>query len=326
MLELDIINLAKKTLKIEADAIYNCMNNNINASFYNAVQLILSCTAKLIVIGMGKSGHIGRKIAATMASTGTPSFFVHPAEAIHGDLGMLGEQDIVLMLSNSGETPEILALLPVLKRKNIAVIAITGNNNSSLAKYANVHINAAIEQEACPHNLAPTSSTTLALAIGDALAVCVLQCKNFTAEDFALSHPGGNLGRRLLINVKDIMHTGIDIPMVDINASLIDGIMEMSLKRLGMAAVVDNINDKKLIGIFTDGDLRRLLEHTSNLSGILIKDIMHVNPKSITEDKLATQALHIMEQANIMQMLVLNANNALIGAFNIQDLLRAKII
>ncbi|WP_434777446.1 KpsF/GutQ family sugar-phosphate isomerase [Neisseria sp. Ec49-e6-T10] len=314
---------AQDVLNIEASALVD-LSNQLDESFTQAIDLILGCTGRLIVTGMGKSGHIGTKIAATMASTGTPSFFVHPAEAAHGDLGMIVQNDIVLALSNSGESEEVIALLPALKRKGTKIIAITGRTHSTLAKEADIHLNAAVKQEACPLGLAPTTSTTAALALGDALAVVLLSARKFTPEDFALSHPAGSLGKRLLIHVADLMHKEDDLPQVKEGATLQNALLIMTEKGLGMTAVTNE--QGQLIGVFTDGDLRRIFQKTANLTNIMIDDVMSKNPKTISANKLASEALHMMQTYKVSALLITNEQNHLIGAINMHDLLQAGII
>ena len=316
--------LARDVLAIEADAIA-AVSSRLDGAFVAAVDAILACQGRVVVTGMGKSGHIGRKIAATLASTGTPAFFMHPAEAAHGDLGMIAPGDVVVALSNSGESGEIVALLPAIRRKNIVLIAMTGRPDSTLAREADVHLDAAVEREACPLNLAPTASTTAALALGDALAVTLLDAHQFRAEDFALSHPGGSLGRRLLVRVADVMHSGDELPRVGIDTSLKDALLEISRKGLGMTAIVDA--DGKLAGIFTDGDLRRLLDRGDlSLNATRIADVMHANPRSIGADRLAAEAVKLMETHKINGLLVVDADSRLAGALNMHDLLRAGVM
>jgi len=315
--------LARDVLLLEASEI-NALASRLDGQFTDAVDLILQCKGRVVVSGMGKSGHIGGKIASTLASTGTPAFFMHPAEASHGDLGMITAGDIVIALSNSGESDEILAIVPPLKRLGASIIAITGNDTSTLAKAADIHLSAHVAKEACPLGLAPTSSTTVALALGDALALCVLDLRDFTAEDFARSHPGGSLGRRLLIHVNDLMRTDEQIPKVAINASLSEGLLEMTRKGLGLTAIVDSNNMP--IGIFTDGDLRRAFEQNVNVATSGIKDVMHQNPFTIHQGKLAIEAVEIMEQRKINALLVTNDAGVLVGALNMHDLLLAKVV
>lgn len=317
------LSLARDVLLLEASEIH-ALANRLDDNFTNAVNLILRCQGRVVVSGMGKSGHIGGKIASTFASTGTPAFFMHPAEASHGDLGMITAGDIVIALSNSGESDEILAIIPPLKRLGASIIAITGKDNSSLAKAADIHLSAHVSKEACPLGLSPTSSTTVALALGDALALCVLDQRDFTAEDFARSHPGGSLGRRLLVHVSDLMRTGDKTPHVQANASLSEGLLEMSRKGLGLTAIVDA--EHKPIGIFTDGDLRRAFEKNVNVATSSIADVMHQNPFTIHQDKLAIEAVEIMEQRKISGLLVTNYDGVLVGALNMHDLLLAKVV
>jgi arabinose-5-phosphate isomerase len=315
--------LARDILLLEASEI-SALANRLNSHFTDAVTLILQCKGRVVVSGMGKSGHIGGKIASTLASTGTPAFFMHPAEASHGDLGMITAGDIVIALSNSGESDEILAIVTPLKRLGASIIAITGNDTSTLAMAADIHLSASVSKEACPLGLAPTSSTTVALALGDALALCVLDQRDFTAEDFARSHPGGSLGRRLLIHVNDLMRTGDNIPQVAANASLSQALLEMTRKGLGLTAIVDA--GYKPIGIFTDGDLRRAFEQNVNVATSGIADVMHHNPFTINQAKLAIEAVEIMEQHKINALLVTNDAGVLVGALNMHDLLLAKVV
>ncbi len=296
----------------------------INENFVAACQLMLSCKGRVVVTGMGKSGHIGGKIAATLASTGTPAFFVHPGEASHGDLGMITTQDVVLALSNSGETTELLTILPIIKRLGVALIAMTGNPDSALAGFSTVHIDVGVEQEACPLGLAPTSSTTAALVMGDALAVSLLEARGFTQHDFALSHPGGSLGKRLLLVVDDLMHTGAGIPAVFETAMLKDALMEMTEKKLGMTAVVDQ--QSRVVGIFTDGDLRRMLEKNLDFQHTVISEVMTRNCTVISEQTLAAEAMQIMQEKKINALLVVDDAQCVIGALNMHDLINAGII
>lgn len=301
------------------------LKDRINHSFAQACQQLLNCSGRVVVIGMGKSGHIGGKIAATLASTGTPAFFVHPGEANHGDLGMITRQDVVIALSNSGETAEILSLLPLIKRLAIPLIALTGNPHSTLAVTSDVNLDVSVEREACPLNLAPTSSTTVALVMGDALAVALLEARGFTAEDFALSHPGGSLGRRLLIKVQDLMHTGNDLPRVLPNASIREALFEMTrTAMIGMVAVVNQ--QDQLIGLFTDGDLRRSLDKQLDLNNTTINQVMTLKPRTIAPGLLAAQALELMERHKINGLLVVDSNDKLLGAINMHDLLKAKVV
>jgi len=317
------LNLARKVLNIEADAIL-ALVQRIDDDFLHALNLILSCKGRVIVSGMGKSGHIARKIAATMSSTGTPAYFVHPGEASHGDLGMITAEDVFIALSYSGESEELLTIVPVIKRQGAKLISLTGNAKSNLALTADAHLNGYVAQEACPMGLAPTASTTAALALGDALAVALLDAKGFGEEDFARSHPGGSLGRRLLTHVRDVMHTGEGIPSVTHKATLADTILEISRKGLGMTAIVDDEN--KVLGIYTDGDLRRSLEKRLDFSTTLVNAAMSPNPRCIMPEALAVEAVQNMEQHRISQMLVTDAEHHLVGALNMFDLLRAKVI
>lgn len=310
-------------LNTEAEAI-QALVPRIDERFHRACELILACRGRIVVTGMGKSGHIGNKIAATLASTGTPSFFMHPGEASHGDLGMITEQDLVIALSNSGETAEITTLLPLIKRIKVPLIALTGNPTSSLAEIADINLDVAIEKEACPLGLAPTSSTTASLAMGDALAIAVLEARGFTEEDFARSHPGGSLGRRLLLRVRDIMHTGQRIPKVSLDATLKQALYEMSQKGLGMTAIADDKNN--LLGIFTDGDLRRTLDQLSNLQDAMIKDFMTEDCVTINPDLIASAALTLMDEKKINALIVTDENGSIQGALNMHDLLRAGIV
>lgn len=315
--------LAREVLSIEASEII-ALKDRLDHVFEEIVSALLVCKGRVVVSGMGKSGHIAGKIASTFASTGTPAFFMHPAEASHGDLGMITGDDILIALSNSGESDEIMAIIPPLKRLGTTVIAMTGNAKSSLAKTADWHLSAAVSQEACPLGLAPTSSSTVALALGDALALCVLDQRDFTAEDFARSHPGGSLGRKLLTTVEDLMHQGDAIPKVLRSATLSDGLIEMSAKGLGLTAVVD-ANDQ-LQGIFTDGDLRRTLETPIDIGTTEITSVMHTTPLTIDANQLAAQAVKVMEKHKINALLVVNADKQLIGAINMHDLLQAKVV
>jgi arabinose-5-phosphate isomerase len=321
------LHLARETLQIEADAIIalkNRLTNNPDESFAQAVDLLLSCTGRVVVSGIGKSGHIARKIAATLASTGTPALFVHPAEAAHGDLGMVTDNDAFVAISNSGETSELLAIVPIIKRMGAKLIAMTGNENSNLAQLANVHLNVRVEKEACPLNLAPTASTTATLALGDALAVALLDARGFQEDDFARSHPGGALGRRLLTHVRDVMRSGDAIPAVTANISLSQALLEITRKGMAMTAVVDDAY--QAVGVFTDGDLRRLIEHVQDFTKLSIADVMHANPRTIGPDQLAVEAVELMEKFRINQLLVADASGKLVGALHIHDLTRAKVI
>lgn len=319
-----VAELAKAVIKTEASAA-EALLGRIGETFTDAVAAMLNCKGRVVVLGMGKSGHIGNKIAATLASTGTPAFFVHPGEASHGDLGMITAQDVVLALSNSGETDEILTILPLIKRLNAPLIAMTGNPQSRLAKESDYHLDISVEKEACPLGLAPTSSTTATLVMGDALAIALLESRGFTEDDFARSHPGGRLGKRLLLHVEDIMHTGKDIPMVTVNSSLNEALEEMSKKGLGMTTIVDD-NDT-LAGVFTDGDLRRLLDHGEvRTNELKISDVMHKNCKTISKTQLAAEALQLMESKSINALPVIDENRKVIGALNMHNLLRAGVV
>ena len=315
--------LAKNVINIEQQAIAELIQY-IDDSFEHACQLMFNCQGRVIVIGMGKSGHIGGKIAATLASTGTPAFFVHPGEASHGDLGMITKDDVVLTISNSGETGEVLAIIPVIKRIGAKLISMTGNTSSTLAKLADTHVCIKITTEACPLGLAPTSSTTAALVMGDALAVALLNARGFTADDFALSHPGGSLGKRLLLRLSDIMHQGERLPVVTENALIKDALVEMSLKGLGMTAVVNSNN--QLVGLFTDGDLRRILDLKIDIHQDSIATVMTQSPTVAQADMLAAQALNIMEDKKINGLIIVNDQQVPIGAMNMHDLLRSGVL
>lgn len=319
-----VISLATAVIETEADAVRH-LKTRIDDTFYQACEHMLGCKGRIVVTGMGKSGHIGGKIAATLASTGTPAFFVHPGEASHGDLGMITQQDVVLALSNSGETDEILTILPLIKRLGVPLIALTGNPDSRLAEEADVHLDVSVDKEACPLGLAPTSSTTATLVMGDALAVSLLESRGFTANDFALSHPGGRLGKRLLLHVQDIMHTGEGIPRVSEAASLSDALVEMTQKGLGMTVITGP--DEQVMGVFTDGDLRRVLDHGEvNVRELNIADCMIQNPKTIRPDQLAAEALQLMDTKRINALPVVDEQHRLIGAINMHDLLRAGVV
>jgi arabinose-5-phosphate isomerase len=319
----NLIESAQSTIRLEIEAVEGLLAH-IDADFVNACDMILGSQGRVVVVGMGKSGHIGKKIAATLASTGTPSFFVHPAEASHGDMGMITSADIILALSNSGTTAEIVTLLPLIKRLGIKMISLTGNPDSTLARAADVNLNARVEKEACPLNLAPTSSTTAALVMGDALAVALLDARGFTAEDFAFSHPGGALGRRLLLKVEHVMHTGVDLPQVARGTPLRDSLMEMTRKGLGMTAIIES--DGRLAGIFTDGDLRRTLDRPIDIRQASIDEVMTVHGKTVRPEMLAAEALKIMEDNKIGALIVVDENDRPVGAFNLQDLLRAGVM
>ncbi len=317
------LDLAREVLNIEAEAVL-ALTKRIDDSFLQALNIVLSCKGRVIVSGIGKSGHIARKIAATLSSTGTPAYFVHPAEASHGDLGMITANDVFIALSYSGESQELLTIVPVIKRQGAQLISMTGNPKSSMAESADVHLNATVDKEACPLGLAPTASTTAALALGDALAVALLDAKGFRKEDFARSHPGGSLGRRLLTHVRDVMHSGNQIPAVSQNATLAEAMLEISRKGLGMTAIVDDA--QQVLGIYTDGDLRRTLAKQSDFNSVLVSSVMSRNPHSILPDALAVEAVQIMEEYNISQLLAVDSGNKLVGALNMHDLLRAKVI
>ena len=319
----DLLALARQVLDIESRAVEQ-LKSRLDASFVAACALCLATSGRVVVTGMGKSGHIGRKISATLASTGTPSFFVHPAEASHGDLGMITPNDLLLAVSYSGETEEIVTILPLIKRMGAKLISITGKPGSTLAKAADVHLDVKVDEEACPLNLAPTASTTATLAMGDALAVALLQSRGFTAEDFALSHPSGSLGKRLVLRVTDVMHDGDEIPSVGADVHLSAGLVEMTQKSLGMTAVVDD--DNRLIGIFTDGDLRRALDAGIDVHTTKMKSVMHRECQVTRPDILAAEAVRIMEQHKITGLLVTDDVNRLVGALNIHDLFRAGVM
>lgn len=315
---------ARRVIDIEVAAI-RALSSRIDGAFTRACQLILACEGRVVVSGIGKSGHIARKIAATLASTGTPSFFVHPAEASHGDLGMITSKDLVLALSNSGETDELLTILPVIKRKGVPLVAMSGNERSSLARLADVHLDVAVAEEACPLGLAPTSSTTVALVMGDALAIALLEARGFTSDDFAASHPAGQLGRRLLVHIRDVMHTGSEIPRVVPGASVTEALMEMTRKNLGMTAIAEA--DDRLCGVFTDGDLRRALDDSSvDIRTTPVSALMTANPRTVSADKLAIEAARLMENHKINGLLVVDGAGLLVGALNFHDLLRARVI
>ena len=317
------IRLAQETFDIEAAAILG-LKRRVGASFARVVQMMLDVRGRIVVMGMGKSGHVGRKIAATLSSTGTPAMFVHPAEASHGDLGMIKKVDLVLAISNSGESAELTAILPVLKRMGAPLVAMSGQANSTLGRHADVFLDCSVEKEACPLNLAPTASTTAQLAMGDALAVALLDARGFKAEDFARSHPGGALGRKLLTLVSDVMRAGEQVPQVGLNASFSELMREMGAKGLGATAVVDG--DSKVMGVFTDGDLRRLVEKGSDLRSLLAHQVMHPRPSTIPSTALAVEAAELMEFRRITSVLVLDVSGRLCGALNSNDLMRAKVI
>ena len=322
--EFDFAASGRRVFDVESQALA-AVAARIDGAFSAACRAMLACRGRVVCTGMGKSGHVARKIAATLASTGTPAFYVHPGEAGHGDLGMITDADVVLALSYSGESDELLMLLPVLKRQGNVVIAMTGRPDSSLAREADVHLDGSVPAEACPLALAPTSSTTAALALGDALAVALLEARGFTAEDFARSHPAGSLGRRLLLHIRDVMHAGDDVPRVREDATLSEALVEMSRKRLGMTAVVDA--DGRLLGLYTDGDLRRTLDDANvDVRHTAIADVMTRTPKTIGEDALAVEAAQLMEAHKINALLVVDAGNRVVGALNIHDLLRARVV
>jgi len=321
--DLSLLQLARDTLDIEAAALQG-LKARLDERFVRAVNMMLDVKGRVVVTGMGKSGHIGRKIAATLASTGTPAMFVHPAEASHGDLGMIKVVDVVLAISNSGESDELVAILPVLKRQGVPLIAMTGGLQSSLARHADVVLDSSVEKEACPLNLAPTASTTAQLALGDALAVALLDARGFKPEDFARSHPGGSLGRRLLTHVSDVMRSGEQVPRVAPEAGFSELMQEMSRKGLGASAVVDAAGHP--LGIFTDGDLRRLIEQGQDLRALRAGEVMHAQPRTIRQDALAVEAAEMMEQHRITSILVVDVAGVLCGALNSNDLMRAKVI
>jgi len=321
--ENNLKKLGLAVVKSEAQAVL-ALEKRIDKDFVQACHLMLGCKGRVVVTGMGKSGHIAGKIAATLASTGTPAFYVHPGEASHGDLGMITQQDVVLAISNSGETGEVLTILPIIKRIDVPFIAMTGNTESSLAKFANVHIDVSVTEEACPLGLAPTSSTTVALVMGDALAVSMLEVKGFTRDDFALSHPGGSLGKRLLLMVSDIMHSGMEIPSTIESAWVSDALLEMTEKKLGMTAVVNQNN--QVVGVFTDGDLRRMLGNNLDIHSTKISQVMTTGCTMIQADILAAEAMKIMQQKKINALLVVKEDDQLMGAMNMHDLIRAGIV
>lgn len=318
-----VLEAGRRALGIEARAVA-ALADRLGPDFVRACGLFLACRGRIVVTGMGKSGHVAGKIAATLASTGSPSFFLHPGEASHGDLGMLTRQDVVLALSNSGETDEVLTILPLIKRMDVPLVAMTGNARSTLAREADVHLDVGVAEEACPLNLAPTASTTAALAMGDAIAVALLEQRGFTPEDFARSHPGGRLGRRLLLRVEDLMRRGADLPQVGESTTLSAGLLEMSRKGLGLTAVADD--DGKVLGIFTDGDLRRTLDRQLDIHRTTMGEVMTRNCKVIGPQELAAEAVRLMEQHRITGLLVVNADGRLVGALNVHDLLRAGVM
>lgn len=315
--------LGLAVIKTETEAL-RLLEKRINGDFARACQYMLACQGRIVVSGMGKSGHIGSKIAATLASTGSPAFFVHPGEASHGDLGMITDKDVVLALSNSGETSELLTILPIIKRLGIPLIALTGNKHSNLATEADVHIDVSVETEACPLNLAPTASTTACLAMGDALAIAMLESRGFTELDFARSHPGGSLGRRLLLHVRDVMKTGDDMPWVLLTASLTETLVEMTNKGMGMAAVLDD--ERRIVGIYTDGDLRRTLDKGIDIRKTTVTSVMTPHCTAIPPEMLAAEAVQIMQEAKINALLVVDEEKRLIGSLNMHDLLQAGVM
>lgn len=318
----EIIEFAKEVISVEADALLK-IKDRIGDDFVSACECLFSCKGRIVVTGMGKSSHIASKIAATLASTGSPAFFVHPAEAIHGDIGVVLAKDVVLAISNSGNTPEILAILPAIRHRGAPLISLTGNPESILAKEATINIDIGVEKEACPFGLAPTSSTTAALAMGDALAIALLKMRGFTAKDFALSHPGGALGKRLLLKIDDLMHAGDAMPQVQKGATLPQVLMEMTQKKLGMTTVVDN--NGKLLGVFTDGDLRRALEKRIDIHDTKVETVMTKNPKVIASEVLAIDALNFMEQHSITALPIVNKQNIALGVVHLHDILKAGL-
>jgi arabinose-5-phosphate isomerase len=314
---------ARRVLQTEAGAVL-ALEGRLNDAFVAACRLLLGCKGRVVVTGMGKSGHIGNKMAATLASTGTPAFFLHPGEASHGDIGMITHDDVVIAISNSGETAELLTILPVIKRLGVPLVAMTGRLQSTLARAAQAVLDVSVAEEACLHNLAPTASTTATLAMGDALAVAVLEARGFSEQDFARSHPGGALGRKLLLHVEDVMRTGADLPTVGPDTSLRDGLLEMSRKGLGMTAIVDA--QRRVLGIYTDGDLRRTLDHPIDIKTTRMSEVMTARPKTIGARLLAAEAVHLMETSRITQLLVVDDSNVLVGALNVHDLFRAGVM
>ncbi|HFA9474553.1 KpsF/GutQ family sugar-phosphate isomerase [Neisseria gonorrhoeae] len=317
------LDWAREVLHTEAEGLRE-IAAELDENFVLAADALLHCKGRVVITGMGKSGHIGRKMAATMASTGTPAFFVHPAEAAHGDLGMIVDNDVVAAISNSGESDEITAIIPALKRKDITLVCITARPDSTMARHADIHITASVSQEACPLGLAPTTSTTAVMALGDALAVVLLRARAFTPDDFALIHPAGSLGKRLLLRVADIMHKGGGLPAVRLGTPLKGAIVSMSEKGLGMLAVTDGQGCLK--GVFTDGDLRRLFQECDNFTGLSIDEVMHTHPKTISAERLATEALKVMQANHVNGLMVTDADGVLTGALNMHDLLAARIV
>jgi arabinose-5-phosphate isomerase len=318
-----LVELGRQALTIEIDGL-RAQVPRLGPEFARACRICLSCRGRIVVTGMGKSGHVGGKIAATLASTGTPAFFVHPGEASHGDVGMITRDDAVLALSNSGETDEIMTIVPVIARLGVPLIAFTGNSNSTLARLATVHLDIGVPAEACPLNLAPTASTTAALAVGDALAVALLKARGFTEEDFARSHPAGNLGRRLLLHVSDVMRSGADIPTVRADTPLAEGLLEVTRKGLGMTAIVDD--SMRVLGVFTDGDLRRALDRAADLRTTRMDQVMSRHAKTVRPTTLAAEAVHLMETHSITSLVVVDAEDKIVGALNVHDLLRAGVV
>ena len=319
----ELLALGAEVLDIESRAVKN-LKSRLNDDFVAACRLCMDTLGRVVVTGMGKSGHVSNKIAATLASTGTPAFFMHPAEASHGDVGMITKHDLLLAISYSGETEELITILPVVKRMGAKLLAMTGNPNSTMAKTADVHLDVSVSEEACPLNLAPTASTTATLAMGDALAVALLKNRGFTAEDFARSHPSGNLGKRLLLRVADVMHSGDRIPAVSDDVTLRDALLEMTDKGLGMTAIVDA--NSKIMGIYTDGDLRRTLDAGADVRSTTIRDVMHTNCKTTSPEVLAAEALHLLEEYKITSLLVVDDSDTLVGALNIHDLFREGLM
>jgi len=320
---MNYIESGKRTIEIERDAV-NALLERIDTSFNQACDLLLECKGRVVVTGMGKSGHIANKIAATLASTGTPAFFVHPGEASHGDLGMITRQDVVLAISNSGQTEELVTILPLIKRMGTPLISMTGKTNSALAKASDVSLDISIPKEACPLGLAPTSSTTVTLVLGDAIAVALLEARGFSEEDFAFSHPGGSLGRKLLLTVDQLMHSGKRVPMVAPDVPLSDGLFEISRKGFGLTAVVDD--EQHVLGLFTDGDLRRAFDDKVDLHHTNIGELMTKDCKTISSEALAAEALHVMEEFKITGLLVTDTNNTLVGVIHMHDLLHAGVV
>ena len=323
MIQNDYLTLAKRTIKMESEAVA-LLEQRIGNEFTEACKLIINCSGRVIVTGMGKSGHIGRKIAATFASTGTPAFFVHPGEASHGDIGMITKKDVVLALSNSGTTAEVVTLLPQIKRLGVPLICMTGDQISTLARAAEVHLDVKVNSEACPLGLAPTTSTTVTLVMGDALAIALLEARGFTAEDFAFSHPGGALGQKLLLKVRDIMHSGENLPRVNINQPLKEALLEMSKKGFGMTTVVKDTG--KLFGVFTDGDLRRAINEDKNVKSILLSEVTKSGCKSIHQDALAAEALKIIEDLKITTLVIENSDHEPVGILHLHDILKAGVV